>query len=226
MCKQQKVFYGYKKEIELGAKLSFKISDAIAEKGMPYSDNEFIKNYLKMFIENVTPDRKYLVEQICLSRFTVARRINDLFKNIKLSLKKRISKCSAFSIALDKSTDLSDTSQLVGFIRRVSNNFEAIKKFLDMASMESTTTGQNICEALIKLMKNLEKLVGITTNGAPSMVGKNNKFFKRFLNVIQSEDVLISHCIIHQENLFSKVLDFGKVMKILFRVLVTLYRKD
>ena len=57
------------------------------------------------------------------------------------------------------------------------------------------------------------KLVGVTTNGAPLMVGKNNKFVKWFLDVIWSEGVLVSHCIIHQKNLCLKVLDFGKIMK-------------
>ena len=121
------------------------------------------------------------------------------------------------SIALDKSTDLRDTAQLVVFIRGVTDNFEVIEEFLDMASMKATTTGQNICEEVIKMMKKFEidtsKLVGITTDAAPSMVGKNNGFVKRFLDVIQGEDVLVNHCIIHHENLCSKVLDFGEVMK-------------
>ena len=217
LSKQQEVFHGYKKDTELVTKLSFKISEAIAEKGKPYSDGEFIKNCLEIFTTNVSPEKKNLVEQISLSRFTVARRIDDLSENIKVSLKDRISKCSALSIALDESTDLSDTAQLVVFIRGVTNNFEVIEEFLDMASMKATTTGQNICEEMIKMMKKFEidtsKLVGITTDGAPSMVGKNNGFVKRFLDVIQGEDVLVNHCIIHQENLCSKVLDFGEVMK-------------
>ena len=40
-----------------------------------------------------------------------------------------------------------------------------------------------------------------------------NVFVKRFLDVVQSEDVLVSHCIIHQENLCSKVLNIGKIIK-------------
>ena len=104
----------------------------------------------------MSPDMKYLLEQMYLSRFTVARGIDDRptnFKNMKLSLKKRVSKCSAFSIALDESTDLSDTAQLVDFIQRIKDNFEVIEGILDMANMESTTAGQNICEVVIKLMK-------------------------------------------------------------------------
>ena len=216
LSKQQEVFHGYKKDNELITKLSFKIAEAIAEKGKLYSDGEFIKNCLEIFIENVSPEKKNLVEQISLSRFTVARRIDDLSENIEVSLKDRICKCSAFSIAWDESTDLSDTAQLVVFIRGVTDNFKVTEEFLDMASMQSTT-GQNICEEVTKLMNKFEidssKLVGITADGAPSMVGKNNGFVKRFLDVIQTENVLVSHCIIHQESLCSKVLGFGKVMK-------------
>ena len=144
------------------------------KKGKPYSDGEFIKTCLEIFIENVS-SKKNLVEQISLSRFTVARRMDDLSESIEVSLKDRISKCSAFSIALDESTDLRDTAPLVVFIRGVTDNFEAIKEFLDMASMQSTITGQNICEEVTKLMNKFEidssKLVDITTDGAPSMVG-------------------------------------------------------
>ena len=135
MSKQQEVFHGYKKETELGAKLNFKISEAIVEKGKPYNDGEFIQKCLKIFIKNVSPDRKYLVEKRCLSRFTVARRIEDLFENIKVSLKEGISKCSAFGLALNESTDLSDTAQLDIFIQEVRDNFKVIEEFLDMASM-------------------------------------------------------------------------------------------
>ena len=103
----------------------------------------------------MSPEKKNLVEQISLSRFTVARRIDDLSENIKVSLKDRISKCSALSIALDESTDLSDTAQLVVFIRGVTDNFEVIEEFLDIASMKATTTGQNICEVVIKMMKKI-----------------------------------------------------------------------
>ena len=126
LSKQQEVFHGYK-ETEFGAKLSFKITEAIVEKGKPYSDGESIKNCFKIFIKNVSPDRKYLMEQRRLSRFTAARRIDDLFENIEVSLKERISKCSAFGIGLDESTYLSDTAQLSVFIRGVRDNFKVIE---------------------------------------------------------------------------------------------------
>ena len=50
--------------------------------------------------------------------------------------------------------------------------------------MASTTTGQNICEEVIKLMKKFgidsSKLVGIITSGAQLMVGKKMNLSKDF----------------------------------------------
>ena len=47
-----------------------------------------------------------------------------------------------------------------------------------MASLSSTTTGQNICEHVIRVVGKFElnpaKLCGLTTDGAPSMTGRAN----------------------------------------------------
>ena len=59
------------------------------------------------------------------------------------------------------------------------------------------------------------KLRGLTTDGAPSMTGKNNGFSNKLLEALdlKSTDVVVYHCIIHQENLCCKVLDFTCIMK-------------
>ena len=84
--KQQSVFTTYKKNSELMTKLSFKLCERMAEKGKPFSDGEFIKNCLTIFTEHACPEKKHLVEQISLSRFTVSRRTNDLSDQIKETL--------------------------------------------------------------------------------------------------------------------------------------------
>ena len=76
----------------------------------------------------------------------VSRRTNDLSDAIKKTLKERLKLCVAFSLVLDDSTDISDTAQLVIFIRAVTAGFDIVEEFLDMASLFSTTTGQDICE--------------------------------------------------------------------------------
>ena len=205
------------KDPELVTKLSFKICESIAEKGKSFSDGEFIKSCLDIFSDFVCPEKKYLLQQTSISRFTVSRRIDQLAENIQETLKERINKCTAYSLALDESTDISDTAQLAVFVRGVTDTFEITEECLDMASMTSTTTGQYISDQVLKLMKNYQldpaKLCGLTTDGAPSMTGKINGFTKKFLDSIGSKRVVVKHCIIHQENVCTKVLRFADVMK-------------
>ena len=74
-----------------------------------------------------------------------------------------------------------------------------------MASFASTTTGHDICEHVIRVVKKLElypaKLCDHTAVGAPSMTGMTNGFTKQFLNAVGAQDEVASHCIIHQEKL-------------------------
>ena len=115
--KQQGVFTRYMKDPELVTKRSFKICESIAEKGKSFSDGEFIKSCLDIFSDFVCPEKKYLLQQTSLSRFTVTRRIDQLAENIQETLKERINKCTAYSLALGESTDISDTAQLAVFVR-------------------------------------------------------------------------------------------------------------
>ena len=49
--------------------------------------------------------------------------------------------------------------------------------------------------------------------GAPSKTGRINGFTSKFLTAVGAPNVVVSYCIIHQENLYSKVLDFAEVMR-------------
>ena len=82
----------------------------MAEERKPFSDRKFIKNCLTIFTEYACLEKKHLAEQTSLSRFTVLCRTNDLSDNIKEILKERLKSCEAFSLALDESTDISDTA--------------------------------------------------------------------------------------------------------------------
>ena len=126
-------------------------------------------------------------------------------------------------MALDESTDIADTAQLAVFIRGVTDDFEVIEEFLDMAGMSSTTTGQDISSEVIKLIEKFEldpqKLRGLTTDGARNMTGIHIGFSNKLLGslVLKDAGVIVYHCIIHQENLCTHVLDFADVMKMVVK---------
>ena len=118
---------------------------------------------------------------------------------------------------MDESTDITDTAQLVDFIRGVTDEFQIKKEFLDLASMKSTTTGEDLTLEVLKMTKKYQldpkKLSGFTTDGAPAMVEKHKGFCKTFLEPFGAQKVVLNHCIIHQENLCNKVLDDIDIMK-------------
>ena len=58
-----------------------------------------------------------LFKTISLSANTVARRVEDIGSNLMCQLKSKSKEFEYFSIALDESTDINDTSQLLIFIR-------------------------------------------------------------------------------------------------------------
>ncbi|XP_066953353.1 general transcription factor II-I repeat domain-containing protein 2A-like [Macrobrachium rosenbergii] len=125
-----------------------------------------------------------------------------------------------FSIALDESNDIQDTAQVLIYIRGIDENFEITEELLSMESLKDTVTGKDlynsVINSLIRSRLSLDKLARITTDGAPSLIGKhcglvtlmNDKIKEDF----PSHSVLSFHCIIHQESLCRSSFKLKHVM--------------
>ena len=206
---QQSYFKTAKISSETATKISFLISEAIAKRGKPLSEGEFVKDCLDIFVSVACPDKKSTVESISLSHQTVARRVDDLSSNIESSLIKRLHACKFYSLALDESTDVSDTAQLAIFVRGVTENFEVIEELLDLCPMKDTTTELDISNEVKRVLTKFnladDKLSGLTTDGAPAMTGKHKGFVSLMLKSMPFP-IMTYHCIIHQEQLCAKTL--------------------
>ncbi|KAI6653946.1 General transcription factor II-I repeat domain-containing protein 2A-like [Oopsacas minuta] len=119
---QQFFFKVVKLSSETATKISFLITEAIAKNGKPLFEEEFVKDCLDIFASVTCPDKKSIVESISLSYQTVARRVDDLSSNIEISLIERLNAYKFYNLALDESTDVSDTAQLAIFVRGVTEN--------------------------------------------------------------------------------------------------------
>ena len=57
-----------------------------------------------------------LMAQVPMSRRTTERGISAISKNVKSGLMHDLKNCTAFSLALDESTDIQDITQLTFFV--------------------------------------------------------------------------------------------------------------
>ena len=219
LLRQQDFFKKASKESEAAVKASYVVSEMIAKAGKPFTDGEFIKQCMLQAASIVCPEKKAQFSNISFSANTVAERISDMSGNIYDQLREKAKHFHSYSLALDESTDVTDTAQLAIYVRGVDNNFEVMEELLTVIAMHGQTTGQEIfhqlCDCIEDAGLQWKCLAGITTDGAPSMTGRKNglvAFVRRKLEEEGVEDAIALHYIIHQQALCSKILRFDNVM--------------
>ena len=150
----------------------------------------------------------------------MAQRVQDLAEIISCQPFDKNGHLEWFSLALDESTDASDTAQVLIYIRGVNKNYEVYEELLDIDSIHGTTTGEDIFRGVEKAIKkrNLrwKNLKSITTDGGKNMCGKNRGVVALVSETIENiggSKPLVFHCIIHQQSLCGKCLDMSEVVK-------------
>jgi hypothetical protein len=153
------------------------------------------------------------------------RRTEKLSENLKQQLINLSKDFEVYSLALDESIDIKDISQLSIFIRGVNSKFEINEELMKVIPIYGTTKGKDIFEHLLQVLNeyqmSLNKLVSVTTDGCPSMFGKNNgliALIKQEKHKINSNEIINYHCIIHQESLCAKSANINKVMDFVVKV--------
>ena len=166
--------------------------------------------------DQVCPEHRQKLEEVSLSRKTVARRIKAIGEDLTSQLKELVPSFQLFSLAFDESTDIDDTAQLFIFVRGILENFEITKELRSMESMKNTTTGEDIFKCVKNAFRTMElprhKMVSVTKDGT----GKNVSLLKRLSDHVAEVDcyreLMFLHCILHQEVLGKRVLDMKHVV--------------
>lgn len=199
---------------------SFIVAYKIAKQNKAFSDGEFLKECLIDVINVVCPEVISKIKGIPLSRRTIVRRMDEIAENIKGSLFDKIKDFEWYSIALDESADATDTAQLIIYVKGIDDNFEITEELLSLESLKNTTTGKDFFNSVITTLNSsglsLDKLAGITTDGAPSLTGKHSGLIKLIRDKIKEDfpfhKMMSFHCIIHQQSLCKSSLKFKHVM--------------
>ena len=119
---------------------------------------------------------------------------------------------------------MSDTAQLSVFIRAVAKDLSVHEDLVGLIPLHDTTLGVDIKEAVLNALHHnipnlsLSKLIGLTTDGAASMIGKENgaaALLKKYLQESDfTQDVVTLHCFIHQESLCAQSKTMTHVMDV------------
>ena len=112
-----------------------------------------------------------------------------------------------YALQVDESTDISNSAQLLVFIR-YSFDGKLHEDMLFCSILEGTCTGDAIFTELDSKLREMglpwDQCVGVCTDGAGAMLGKKKGLRGKILQV--APNVNFTHCIIHREALASKAL--------------------
>ena len=213
---QQSVFRRLLSSSDCATEASVKISWVLAKKQKPYSDGETVKLCIQesadsLFAEFKNKDEiKKEISNLQLSHQTVARRVEIISCDISEQLLVDLKNASGFSLALDESCDVTDTEQLIIWVRfDMEHTFK--EELLALVPLQNTTRGEDIYKALKEcLLRNgidMKKLLSVTTDGAPAMVGRRIGLIGLLMADNDFPGLQAYHCIIHQQALCSKLKD-------------------
>ena len=211
--KQAKYFKKVTTISEKAQLASFQVAEIIAKQMKPHTIAEslILPACCKMIETMFGVEAKNEICKIPLSDNTIQRRIEALSINIEENVFKKVLN-SRFAMQVDESTDISGKAHLLAFVRFIDGT-RIINEFLCCKELPETTKGEDIFNIINLYLKRWNLLwsscVGISTDGAPSMLG-SIKGFVAFVKT-QNPNLIITHCFLHREVLVSKTL--GAVLK-------------
>lgn len=191
---------------------SFQVANCIARHGKPLSEGEFVKQAFLECSATLFADFKEKdliikrINELPISRNTIKDRVIELEKNISSQIHNDLKYAEIYSIALDESNDVNGYAQLAVFARYKSGNIMK-EELVKLITLKGRCTGLDIYKEFDSAFKemdiDLQKIVSVTTDGAPNMVGKNIGFIQK-LKQNMKHSLIEFHCIIHQQVLCAK----------------------
>ncbi|GFX32757.1 general transcription factor II-I repeat domain-containing protein 2 [Trichonephila clavipes] len=130
------------------------LSHLIASRSKPFTEGDFISKCLIKAAEVLCPAQiTKIYISVSLSRNTAASRVDELAANLRDQHHSTISTFQACSIAIDESTYIRNISQQDIFIRGCDVSLKINEELLEVIPMHNATTGADIFDALMEVVK-------------------------------------------------------------------------
>ena len=186
---QQSFFTEVTSKAKAVTEASFRVSHFIVKKKKSFQDGEMVKEAFIEAADSLFRDFKNKpkslgsIKALQLSRNTVTRHSEAIAEDLIRQLWKNIADCECFSLQLDEFTDVSDTAQLCIFIRMVFTDMTAKEELLIILPLKEHPRGEDIFKSFKNFIEKIQfsvcKLMSITTDGAPAIVGHSNGFIAK-----------------------------------------------
>lgn len=196
-------------EAQKAMEASYEISLTIAKNKKPHTLGETVIKPCLLIAAAKMMDANAVRQfsKIPISNNTVKRRIDDMAEDIKEQLILQVKQSPFLALQCDETTDVSSGCQLLFYCRYIMEN-EICEELLFSKSLTSNSRGQDIFMALSEFLEANEipwtKIVGVCTDGAPSMVGSRIGF--KELVKQKNASVIFTHCVIHRQALAARTL--------------------
>ncbi|XP_042208670.1 protein ZBED8-like [Homarus americanus] len=190
---------------------SYKVAYRIAKQKKPHTIEETLAKPCALeMVELVCGlEQRKKIAAVPLSNDVIHSRIADISSNILEQVIEELATTPfPFSMQLDETTDVSQCSQLLVFVRYM--HADAIKEeFLFCEPLLETTKASDILEMVnsffAKQNFDWKKNLGtLCTDGAPAMLGNTSGFAA--LVKKEAPQVIVTHCFLHRHALASKIL--------------------
>ena len=203
-------------------KVCYTISQLIADSPHSLSVSKLVKECINVVTELLPPEMSHLSEIITklpISSYTVIRNVKSIGNEMTQQIIDK--QLDRYSLAVDDSTDCTDIPELMISMRGIDNRFNITEEMFDLVPLENRTTGEDIFQAIKASVErngfDFNKLKSITSDGCPSMSGKNIGAMRKLSDYIKSNSgitIKTFQCAIHQESLCANSSHFNNVMKV------------